>query len=97
MRPEEQRSHVEAWQTSGQTKAAYARQHGINSKTFSRWCVHNQPEARDKPGLATVTIQTTERFPTQPVIKLQLRSGSVLELPLETSPRWLGELLQCLD
>ncbi len=38
MQADEKQVHVKAWQTSGLTKAAYAQEHGINSKTFSRWC-----------------------------------------------------------
>ncbi len=59
MHPEEKRTHVKAWQTSGQTKAAYARQHGINSKTFGRWCLHYQPDTTKNPGLASVSIETS--------------------------------------
>ncbi len=96
MHAEEKQSHVKAWQTSGLTKSAYARKHSINSKTLSRWCRQYQQETMSKPGLTSVSIQAAVTSPTQTAIKLQLRSGSVLELPIDTSPRWLGELLQCL-
>ena len=93
----EKQIHVETWQTSGLTKAAYARKYGINSKTLSRWCQQYQLETTSKPGLASVSIQAAVPSSNQAVINLQLRSGNVLELPIETSPRWLAELLQCLD
>ncbi len=97
MHAEEKQTHVEAWQISGLTKAAYARRHHINSKTLSRWCRDYQHKSVDKPGLAAVSIQAAVSSPNQTAIKFQLRSGSVLDLPVDVSPRWLGELLQCLD
>ncbi len=96
MDAKEKQSHVKAWQTSGLTKAAYARKHHINSKTLSRWCQQYQREPTDKPGLASVTIQPAVTSPTQKTMTIHLRSGSALELPIDISPRWLGELLQCL-
>ena len=96
MHTKEKQTHVESWQASGLTKAAYAHKYGINSKTLSRWCQQYQLETTDKPGLASVTIQPAVTSPTLTTIKLQLRSGNVLTLPIDTSPRWLGELLQCL-
>ncbi len=97
MQAQEKRAHVETWRISGQTKAAYARKYGINSKTLSRWCQQYPLASTGKPSLAAVSIQSTEQSPTQTAIQLQLRSGNTLELPIDTSPRWLGELLQCLD
>ena len=34
---EARRIHIEAWQTSGMTQAAYCREHGLNTKTFGNW------------------------------------------------------------
>jgi transposase-like protein len=34
---EARRIHIEAWQTSGMSQAAYCREHGLNTKTFSNW------------------------------------------------------------
>ena len=96
MHAKEKQIHVESWQTSGLTKAAYARKYGINSKTLSRWCQQYQRETTSKPGLKAVTIQSAETLSTQATIQLHLRTGSLLELPVAISPRWLGELLQCL-
>jgi transposase-like protein len=96
MHAQEKQSHVKAWQTSGLTKSAYARKHGINSKTLSRWCQLYQQETTGKLGLASVAIQPAVTSSTQKTIRLQLCSGNALELPIEISPRWLGELLQCL-
>ncbi len=97
MHSEEKQSHVKAWQASGLTKAAYARNHDINSKTFGRWCQIYQSQLKSKPGLVPVTLQAAGTQPKPVVIKLQWHTGWVLELPVDLSPRWVGELLQCLD
>ncbi|MBK7491028.1 MAG: IS66 family insertion sequence element accessory protein TnpB, partial [Nitrosomonas sp.] len=34
---ESRRIHIEAWQTSGMSQAAYCREHGLNTKTFGTW------------------------------------------------------------
>ncbi len=51
MQQHEKQAHVNAWQNSGLTKAAYARQHGINTKTFGCWCRHDQLNDKSKPAL----------------------------------------------
>ncbi len=97
MQQHEKQAHVNAWQNSGLTKAAYARQHGINSKTFGRWCRHLQlnVKVKDKPALVPVTLQAETALPLSDVMILRLSSGHRLDLPLSISPRWVAELLQC--
>ncbi|WP_416188685.1 IS66 family insertion sequence element accessory protein TnpA, partial [Nitrosomonas sp.] len=34
---EARRIHIEAWQISGMSQAAYCREHGLNTKTFGNW------------------------------------------------------------
>ncbi|WP_434801265.1 IS66 family insertion sequence element accessory protein TnpA, partial [Escherichia coli] len=38
MTPAQRRQHYDAWRVSGMSRAAYARQHGINNKTFWHLC-----------------------------------------------------------
>jgi hypothetical protein len=88
--------HIKAWQASGLTQGGYCQQHGLNVKTFSRWFrayrLSKQPAT---PLLIPVAIKPTN---TQAIESLWLRlpKGQSLELPGNTSPRWLAELLQCL-
>jgi len=95
MQQHEKQAHVNAWKNSGLTKAAYARQHGINSKTFGRWCRHDQLHVKDKPALVPVTLQAEAAPPLSDFMMLRLSSGHRLDLPLSISPRWVAELLQC--
>lgn len=39
---EEKLNHVEAWSRSGKTRNAYAREHGIPTRSFANWCVKMQ-------------------------------------------------------
>ncbi len=34
---EARRIHIEAWQTSGMSQAAYCREHDLNARTFGNW------------------------------------------------------------
>ncbi|EOK6046801.1 hypothetical protein ACM7WX_004376 [Escherichia coli] len=38
MTPAQRRQHYDAWRVSGMSRTAYARQHGINNKTFWHLC-----------------------------------------------------------
>ena len=92
-----QQRHIEAWQSSGMSQAAYCREQKLNVKTFGNWlrvyrhdCLDNKPAT-----LVPVTIKSE----SSPINSLKLRGSGdhVLEIPVDVSPRWLGELLRCLD
>jgi hypothetical protein len=89
--------HIKAWQASGLTQGVYCQQQGLNVKTFSRWFrAYRLSKSPAKPLLMPVEIKPAN---TQAIESLWLRlpKGHALELPGNTSPRWLAELLQCLD
>jgi hypothetical protein len=88
--------HIKAWQASGLTQGVYCQQQGLNVKTFSRWFrAYRLSKSPAKPLLMPVEIKPAN---TQAIESLWLRlpKGHALELPGNTSPRWLAELLQCL-
>ena len=92
---EARRIHIEAWQTSGMSQAAYCREHDLNTKTFGNWVRKNRSgQVIRSPALIPVTIKPVP----MPVNTLCLRGRGdhVLELPSTVSPHWLGELLKCL-
>ena len=90
--------HIKAWQASGLTQRVYCQQQGLNVKTFSRWFrayrLSKQPATlllipvEIKPAAATTHATAS--------LWLRLPKGQALELPVNISPRWLAELLQCL-
>ena len=90
--------HIKIWQASGLTQAAYCQQQGLNAKTFSRWFkTYQLSNQSTKPLLIPVEIKPAAAD-THATASLWLRlpKGLALELPGNTSPRWLAELLQCL-
>ena len=97
-----QQKHISDWEASGLSQAAYCRAHGLNAKTFGNWLRAkrrgNKP-ALKSPALIPVTIkpETAGLVASAEVLQLHCRGIHVLELPMSVSPRWLGELLSCLD
>lgn len=90
--------HIKNWQAGGLTQADYCQQNGLNAKTFSRWFrTYQQSNPDTEPQLIPIKIKPDTPSPTPEVLRLRLSSGSLLELPDTISPRWLAELLQCLD
>lgn len=87
------KNHIEAWQSSGLSQAAYCRQQGINAQSFSSQLYAFRSQcATQSPTLIPVQIQQ----PLPESIVLQLVQGHRLELPASISAQWLAELLQCL-
>ena len=94
--PMRQQKHVETWQASGLSQAAYCREHKLNAKTFSNWLRIYRIEQTDTkvPTIIPVTIKSAASS-TEP-LHLCTASGHLLQLPANVSPKWLGELLKCL-
>ena len=94
--------HVEAWRESGLSQAAYCHQQGLNRKTFSVWTRRVQVDlSMDKNvplGLLPVQVEPSASVAsTQASMMLRLAHGAQLELSTDVPPRWLAELLRCLD
>ena len=90
--------HIKAWQASGLTQGVYCQQQGLNVKTFSHWFkayrLSKQPAT---PLLIPVEIKPAAVTSSATAsLWLRLPKGHALELPGNTSPGWLAELLQCL-
>ena len=90
MLPKAKQAHVEAWPCSGLTKSAYCQEHGLNSKTFSRWCRLAEVAEAPVPRLLPVEIKPASSDLSAP-IQLRLPAGGVLELPQSISPNWPAE------
>lgn len=91
---EARRIHIEAWQTSGMTQAAYCREHGLNTKTFGNWVRKHRAGQVIRSEFVPVTIKPMS-VPAN-TLRLRGQGDHVLELPSTVSPHWLGELLKCL-
>ena len=58
--PMQQQKHVEAWQASGLSQAAYCREHKLNAKIFFNWlriCRLEQTDSK-APTIIPVTIRS---------------------------------------
>lgn len=94
------KDHIEAWQASGLTQAAYCRQQRLNPGTFSSRLreYRASPAVGEAPGLIPIRLEpevASLALPSPPLI-LRLASGHGLEVPASVEPRWLAELLRCL-
>jgi transposase-like protein len=52
--PQYQQRHIESWQVSGLSQAAYCREHGLNSKTFGNWLRIYRTEQLDSQASAAM-------------------------------------------
>lgn len=87
--------HIEAWQESGLSQAAYCRQHGLSAAYFSqRLRAHRAEPVVGGPALIPVRVEAAGSVAE--TLVLHRVEGQRLEIPASVSPRWLAELLQCL-
>jgi hypothetical protein len=86
-------NHIETWQSSGLSQAAYCRQQDLNAHTFSSQLhAFRSQHATESPTLIPVQI----RHPLSEAMVLQLAHGHRLELPATVSVQWLVDFLRCL-
>jgi hypothetical protein len=94
------KQHIEAWQASGLSRAAYCRQHGLRPATFSARLREHRASQPMRPlpapaALVPVRIQPAGPAVAEPLV-LRTAAGHRLELPASAAPRWVAELLRCL-
>ena len=89
--------HVERWQRSGLSQAAYCREHGINPNTFSSWLGIYKSRAHATPALIPVQVEAAPQARDEANhLVLRHANGHQLELPGTQSPQWVAELWRCL-
>ncbi|MBM4208856.1 MAG: IS66 family insertion sequence element accessory protein TnpB [Gammaproteobacteria bacterium] len=93
------RTHIEAWQKTSLSQAAYCRQHHLNSRTFTaRLSEYRKGNAESEPVLIPVTM-TEELIVSNSGcqnIMVYCAQGHRLELPETVSAQWLSSLLRGL-
>ena len=94
--PMRQQKHVETWQASGLSQAAYCREHKLNAKTFSNWLRIYRIEQTDTKVSTIIPVTIKPAASSTEPLYLCTASGHLLQLPANVSPQWLGELLKCL-
>jgi hypothetical protein len=99
----EQIRHIEQWRASGLSQVEYSRRNDLKPATFNYWVRRLDGEASgtglpspSHAGFLPISI-TNVTEPATHALLLRTRQGFTLELSKSISPRWLAELLQCLD
>lgn len=93
-----QRNHVEAWQLSSLSQAAYCREHKLNSKTFGSWLrIYRAEQLESQAPAAMIPVNIKPATSSTGALYLYGPGNYTLQLPADVSPQWLGELLKCLD
>lgn len=87
--------HIETWQASGLSQAAYCRRHGLSAAYFSQR-LRTHREAPVAGGQALIPVRIEAEAPLVGSMVLHRGQGQRLEIPASVSPRWVAELLQCL-
>lgn len=91
-------SHINAWQLSGLSQAAYCRLHQLATGTFTARLSEFRAQAKLSPPLPPVLLPIQVQPPALPQGGIILHhKGHRLELPASVSVPWLAELLRCLD
>jgi hypothetical protein len=92
------KNHIETWQSSGLSQAAYCRQHQLNYRTFSARLSEFRARATSLPPAQPVLLPLHVQGPPPPEVGITLLhvNGHRLALPASVTAPWLAELLQCL-
>ena len=88
--------HIEAWQGSGLSQAAYCRQQGLSTAYFSQRLRAGRAAAAVGVGPALIPVRVEPAVSAGEPVVLHSGQGQRLAMPASVSPRWLAELLQCL-
>jgi len=94
------RQHIERWQSSGLSQAAYCAQQGINVRTFAA----RLSDYRKRPATDSVALVPVRIAPADPACVATSAAAMVftdvhghrLELSSSVSAGWVAELLRCL-
>lgn len=94
--PRHREALLEAFQASGQTAMAFARQHGVKYQTFIAWQRKRReaaaPEVSPRPAFAEVRLDEG-RPSAPPALRILLPGGAVIEIPSRASLPLALELL----
>ncbi len=91
------RQHIQAWQQSGLSQAAYCEQQRLKMGTFSARLSEYRKHQSQPAALIPLQVEPVALTPAvSPSLVFVHAHGHRLELPASVSAKWLGELLKCL-
>ncbi len=90
-------NHIEGWQRSGLSQAAYCRQHDLNANSFTgRLSEFRKKLNAVTPDLIPVQVNVDEEPSSTANLVLTVNNWR-LELAAPISAQWLADLLRCLN
>jgi len=79
-----QQNHIEAWQSSGLSQAAYCREHKMNSKTFGNWLrIYRAAQMDSQLPAAMIPVNIKPAIPSTSALYLHGSGGHILQLPAD--------------
>lgn len=89
--------HIEHWQVSGQSQAAYCRQHDLCPQKFSYWKRKSTVKSTDHSGFSRIQV-IDDAPPPEPAIglSLQFNDGTRLEGITPSNMQFIQPLLELL-
>lgn len=94
----ERQAHLDLWQESGLSKAAYCRQAGLPYRCLISWSRQSEPAIDGGPGQPGEGDFIELERPSvpvaaSPVATVDLGSGRRLAIAASADPEWVGRLL----
>ncbi len=90
-------NHIEGWQRSGLSQAAYCRQHDLNANSFTGRLSEFRKQANSASAeFIPVQVTVDKKLSSTHALVLTVKACR-LELPTTVSAQWLADLLRCLD
>lgn len=86
-------AHVQAWQSGGDTQAAYCRAHGLSLASFGYW--RRKLAGQAQPVSAAVLPIRVAPAVREPSAEICLPNGIMLRVAA-ADPAWLADLLRLL-
>jgi transposase-like protein len=79
---------VAQWRVSGETRAAFARRHGVHPRTFWGWCQADDPRTAEPDRRATfLPVRVVDATPTAPAGEIEVVLTSAAGTPAAAAGR----------
>jgi hypothetical protein len=89
------RQHIDAWQCSGLSQAAYCAEQHLNVRTFTAR-LSDYRKSAPAGSAALIPVHIEPSAPVATAIVFTHAQGHRLEFPASVSASWVAELLRCL-
>ena len=88
--------HIEHWQASGQSQAAYCRQHDLCPQKFGYWKRKSTKKATAPSGFARIRLDEAPSSDSDAGLSLQFNDGTRLEGITQGNMQFIQPLLELL-